>query len=71
MQFSATFGLKEPEDTDKVNQQDFNYNSEIIDKQLKIAKQTLGIVDILLQGVGLIDYDENQIIDYDNNNIIS
>lgn len=71
MQSTDNFALKMPEDTDRINQEDFNYNSVVIDKQLKMAKQTLGIVDILLKGVDLIDYDENQIIDYDNNNIVS
>lgn len=71
MQNTTNFGLKKPEDTDKINQQDFNYNSDIIDKKLLQGQQALGIVDILIQGMSLIDPDGNNIIDPDGNNIVS
>ncbi|WP_297428614.1 hypothetical protein [Clostridium sp.] len=71
MQYTANFGLKKPEDTDKVNQEDFNFNSDVIDKKLNQGQQALGIIDILMQGSGLIDPDGNNIIDPDGNNIVS
>lgn len=71
MQATDTFGLKMPENSDDINQEDFNYNAEIIDKKLKQGQQALGIVDILMQGSSLIDPDGNNIIDPDGNNIVS
>jgi hypothetical protein len=71
MLYTDTFGLKKPEDTDKINQQDFNYNSDIIDKKLLQGQQALGIIDILTQGANLVDENGNNIVDENGNYIVS
>jgi hypothetical protein len=71
MKYTDNVGLKKPEDSSEIDQQDFNYNSDIIDKKLLQGQQALGIVDILIQGINLIDPNGNNIIDPDGNNIVS
>lgn len=71
MLYTDTVGLKKPQDSDKLDQQDFNYNSDIIDKKLLQANQALGLVDVLMQGSNLVDPNGNYIIDPDNNYIVS
>lgn len=71
MLFTDTFGLKKPEDLDKVNQEDFNFNADIIDKKLKQGQQALGIVDILMQGSNVVDENSNCLIDENGNYIVS
>lgn len=71
MLYTDTFGLKKPEDTDKVNQEDFNYNTDIIDKKLNQGQQALGIVDILMQGSNLVDENSNCLVDENDNYIVS
>lgn len=65
------FGLKMPEDTDEINQEDFNYNSKIIDKKLTQGQQALGIVDILMKGSKVTDENGNYLVDENGNYIIS
>jgi hypothetical protein len=71
MQYTNNFGLKMPEDTDKVNQEDFNYNSKIIDKKLIQAQQTLELVDILIKGSKVVDEGGNYLVDENGNYIVS
>ena len=71
MQYTDTFALKKPEDTDKVNQEDFNYNSDVIDKKLKQGQQAINLIDILTTGSNLVDPDGNYVSDPDGNCIVS
>lgn len=71
MLYTDTFLLKKPQDSDNVNQEDFNYNSDIIDKKLNQGQQAIGIVDSLMAGSNLVDPDQNTIVDPDGNYIVS
>lgn len=71
MLYTDNIGLKKPEDSDDIDQQDFNYNSDLIDKKLKQGQQAINLIDILTAGSNLVDPDGNYISDPDDNCIVS
>lgn len=71
MLYTDNMGLKMPQDSDALNQEDFNYNAEIIDKKLKEGQQAINLVDILMAGSNLVDPNQNNIVDSDGNYIVS
>jgi hypothetical protein len=70
MLYTDNIGLKKPEDSSEIDQQDFNYNSDVIDQKLKEGQQAISLVDILIQGSNLVDESGNNIVDENGNCIV-